>query len=277
MTGPASYQSTFTTSSLPFSAPIPSVLPSAASALAASNTAPASQATSIPGYGGPNIPQLRSNPQVNDLANQVFSVLLREIPALASLPSSLASAPNLGSSFMAPTFQRFAPQPPAPPMPSPATSLHHLLPPSFGGLPGHVPPQNQPSLTPAQLQLQQFQRQLDELHALHGFGHPQQFPGDARSQAQEQVPRSHSSLDSLYSTTIKNPQYRASDFSKLGNFTYSSQIKQSNMNLALFTFGSLKHLLAISDGTLPSTGKDELNARLQHLCNVLEIICLTSN
>ena len=133
-------------------------------------------------------------------------------------------------------------------------------------------------LTPVQAQLQQFQQQPDELHALHCSGHPQQFSTTARLKAPEdQVHRNSVSLDSLYSATIKNAQYRASDFSKLGNFSYSPQIKQNNMNLALFSYGSLKHLLALSDGTLPLASKEEFNARLRHVINVLEISCLGSN
>ena len=240
--------------------PIPSVIPSAATALAASNSVPPPQPSSIPGYSGPTIPQLRSDPQVNGLANQVFQVLLREIPALAAPASLPTSIPNVGVPSYSPSPAPVL-APPPPPVPTP--SLQHLLPHPLGG---HVPSSQQPALTPAQVQLQQFQRQLDELHALHGSSHQQQFSSEARPhQARDQVPRSNVSLDSLYSASIKNAQYRASDFSKLGNFPYSPQIKQSNMNLALFSYGSLKHLLALSDGTLPLASKEEFNARLQHV------------
>ena len=49
------------------------------------------------------------------------------------------------------------------------------------------------------------------------------------------------------------------------------------MNLALFSFGSLKHLLALTDGTLPAISHGELVSRLQHLTNVFEIVCLGSS
>ena len=49
------------------------------------------------------------------------------------------------------------------------------------------------------------------------------------------------------------------------------------MNLALFSYGSIKHLLSLSNGTLPPVNKEEFNARLQHILNVLEITCLGSS
>ena len=48
------------------------------------------------------------------------------------------------------------------------------------------------------------------------------------------------------------------------------------MNLALFSFGSMKQLLALVDGTLPAISLVELKSRLKHLTNVFEIICLGS-
>ena len=49
------------------------------------------------------------------------------------------------------------------------------------------------------------------------------------------------------------------------------------MNLALFAFGSLKHLLFLNDGTLPSVLKAEYNNRIQHILNTLEIDLLGSS
>ena len=48
------------------------------------------------------------------------------------------------------------------------------------------------------------------------------------------------------------------------------------MNLALFSYGSIEHLLSLSNGTLPPVSKEEYNSRLQHILNVLEIACLGS-
>ena len=76
--------------------------------------------------------------------------------------------------------------------------------------------------------------------------------------------------------SIKCAQYRAYDFVKLGNFSYSQQIKPNNLNLGLFCYGSLRHLLALNDGTLPKVSPQEYNSRLQHLINVLEIALLGS-
>ena len=49
------------------------------------------------------------------------------------------------------------------------------------------------------------------------------------------------------------------------------------MSLSLFTYGSIKHLLLLSNGTLPPVSKEEFNSRLQHLLNVLDITCLDSS
>ena len=83
-------------------------------------------------------------------------------------------------------------------------------------------------------------------------------------------------MDSLFSATVKNKQYRSVDFCKIGNFSYTPLIKQTNMNLALFAYGSLRHFLALTDGTLPAVKQTELISRLQHCVNVLDIVCLGS-
>ena len=82
------------------------------------------------------------------------------------------------------------------------------------------------------------------------------------------------SLSFLENITIINPQYRALDFAKLSHYSFSSQINEDNLNLALFSYGSLKHLLALTDGTLPPVSKTEFLNRLQHLVNVFDIVCL---
>ena len=85
------------------------------------------------------------------------------------------------------------------------------------------------------------------------------------------------SLSFLQNVSIINPQYRALDFAKLTSYSYSSKIDKDNFNLALFSYGSLKHLLALSDGTLPSVSNVEFLSRLQHLVNVFDIVCLGSD
>ena len=47
--------------------------------------------------------------------------------------------------------------------------------------------------------------------------------------------------------------------------------------MSLFAYGSVKHLLALCNGTLPSVSQLEFNNRLQHLCHVFEILCLSSS
>ena len=59
-------------------------------------------------------------------------------------------------------------------------------------------------------------------------------------------------------------------------FPYISQLKESNLNLSLYSYGTLKHLLLLSNGTLPNVNKKEFSSRLQHGLNVLEIVCLES-
>ena len=85
------------------------------------------------------------------------------------------------------------------------------------------------------------------------------------------------SLETLLTATVKFKQYRAIDFARLSNYNYISQLKPSNLNLSLFAYGSIKHLLLLSNGTLPAVSKDEFNSRLQHLLNVLDITCLVSS
>ena len=96
-------------------------------------------------------------------------------------------------------------------------------------------------------------------------------------QQQQQSVDQPVSLESLYNATVKFKQYRALDFCKLGCFSYSSQIKDTTMNLALFSYGSVKHLLALMDGTLQPVSNKEFVNRLQHILNVLEITCLGSS
>ena len=84
------------------------------------------------------------------------------------------------------------------------------------------------------------------------------------------------SLDNLFSAHVKFKQYYAIDFTKIASYPYLSKLKPSNMNLSLFAYGSIRHLLALSDGTLPPVSKTEFVSRLQHLLNVLDITCLGS-
>ena len=86
-----------------------------------------------------------------------------------------------------------------------------------------------------------------------------------------------SNLDLLYRAHIKNPQFRASDFLKLSSFPYAKETTESNLNIPSFAYGSLKHLLALFDGTLPPPSNLEFKNKLQHIIKVFEIVCLKSN
>ena len=61
------------------------------------------------------------------------------------------------------------------------------------------------------------------------------------------------------------------------SFNYISQLKASNLNLSLYSYGTIKHLLSLVDGTLAPLSNIELISRLQHALNVFEIVCLGSN
>ena len=50
-----------------------------------------------------------------------------------------------------------------------------------------------------------------------------------------------------------------------------------NLNLCLYGYGSIKHLLLLADGTLPAVSKAEFISRLQQILNVFEITALGSN
>ena len=253
---------------------VPTVLNSAAASLAASNVSPPPPPSSIHGYNGPTLPDMRSNPQMNELANQVFSLILREVPALASASSVPVAYPS--SSYSTPVVPPPVSVPPGGlPGALPAAAPRPVAaamgpPPLFGPHPQSLGvPAAQ--LSPEQIHIQQLQQQIQDLQAQHRRNQPRQEVPEDSSQV------SCVSLDSLYSATVKNAQYRASDFCKLGNFSYLSQIKQNNLNLVLFTYGSLRHILALNDGTLPYVQREEFNSRLQHLINVMEITCLGSN
>ena len=53
-----------------------------------------------------------------------------------------------------------------------------------------------------------------------------------------------STLSCLLTATIKNPQYRPTDFSKLANFPLPDQIRPGSVNMPTFVFGCFKQLLA---------------------------------
>ena len=84
-----------------FGVPTPSLaggsfpsISAAASNLAHANVVPQSMPHVIPGYSGPTVPDLRANPQVNSVAQQVLGYLFQEIPALAPQQSLGVSVPN---------------------------------------------------------------------------------------------------------------------------------------------------------------------------------------
>ena len=218
------------------------------------------QQRSIPGYSGPSIPDLRQDQNVSAIAQQVMGILMREIPALAAAPTAGPADP---------LHLRAAVPPQPAPCPPPPPSL-----PLFGGhLPSHHP------ADPASQHLEQLQRQLDQLRQARHLPqeHHNRLPQD---HLQSQVASSNSNsvnLDFLLNASIKNKQFRSLDFAKIGNFPYINQVKQNNLNLALFAFGSFKHLLSLIDGTLLQVSQTELCSRLQHLCNVMDIVCLASS
>ena len=223
-----------------------------------------------------------------------MSLLMREVPSLAPAPSSEPVVQPVPGGLPAGVLPGVPPgvlpqaphhQPLFPPMQRQgvATGAASQLPssslPLFGGSSySHHPPAD-----PALQQLDLLQRQLDELR--HGRQLPQEsflWQQDHRSLqdhhlSQVQSGPSNSNVNFLFDATIRNKQFRAIDFAKLGSFPYASQLKPNNFNLALFSFGSFKHLLSLLDGTLAPVSHTELCSRLQHLVNVMDIVCLASD
>ena len=213
---------------------------------------------SISGYTGPTLPELRRDPEASALAQRALSILMQEIPALAPAPSAVSQPvpgvlPATGPGLLPPHLGR----PQLHPAPAVYPSLGDVLPP-------------QPSrVDPNQARLDLLQQQLDQLRLQQ---HQDQLPV-ARDSLQEPIV----SLEDLANRTIKCKQYKALDFAKIGTFPYTSQIKQSNLSMALFSYGSFRHLLYLIDGTLPPVKPSELIARVQHLVNVFEIVSLSSS
>ena len=161
-----------------------SSLASAANALASRNTATsAAPQRSIPGYRGPSLPELRQQPRLSNLTEQVMSLLMREVPSLAPAPSSEPVVQPVPGGLPAGVLPGVPPgvlpqaphhQPLFPPMQRQgvATGAASQLPssslPLFGGSSySHHPPAD-----PALQQLDLLQRQLDELR--HGRQLPQE-------------------------------------------------------------------------------------------------------
>ena len=53
--------------------------------------------SSVAGYSGPTIPELRGDPETNGLAQRMMSLLLREIPALSAPPSAPSQPAQSGA------------------------------------------------------------------------------------------------------------------------------------------------------------------------------------
>ena len=282
---------------------VSSSLASAVQALGQANAPPTQGvAKSIPGYTGPTIPRLWSNVEVAAQSQQVLNSLFSQIPALAPQGSAV---PSSGAVLQ----QQYAPHPLQHPAP-----LYAQQPPSAVVAPQQQPvyyPQQQPGAQPAHV-LHQSQMLPGNLQ--HGgmqvAGHvsslqqPQLLPGvgghlqpllgapiplqsqdlqQESSQRLSQLPHAQDggskpiNLDDLLSATIKHKQYYPIEFAKLSKFPCVSNLNDSNINLSLFAYGSVRHLLLLSDGTLPAVSREEFNARLQHLLHVLEITCLESS
>ena len=249
---------------------VPPVLAGAASNHVLRNTAPTSSEPSlgVSGYTGPTIPEMRGDVGLNALTQHVMSILLREVPSLAPPPS--APLPSAPPPFTPTPALSSASTPVYPP--PPAASVYQHLSSSQPLLGGSF--LQQPD--PRDSRLDSLQRELDQLR--NQPGSQDQVP----LHVSRQLPVSHQSddslsLDSLVSKTVKCKQYKALDFTKLGTFPYLSQVKESNINLALFSYGSLRHILCLIDGTLTPVSHGEICSRLQHLVNVLEIVCLSSS
>lgn len=84
-------------------------------------------------------------------------------------------------------------------------------------------------------------------------------------------------VSDLYSATKVKRELRAYEFASTGQFPYRSQLKQDNCNAVSFAYGALKHLEACKSGLIKNVSDNEFLARLRHLKNVFEVVCLSSS
>ena len=146
---------------------VPGYLAGAAQQLAQSNARPVQPTSSIPNYSGPTIPDLRNNQGISNVAQEVLSVLFRDIPALAPhgsalsasapIPSHPASFPSLQQPFSTaapPHIPASVYLPPQQLQAAPVSVYPHLL-----GVPrAHAAPPVDPSLQ----HLDAMQQQIDQ-------------------------------------------------------------------------------------------------------------------
>ena len=122
---------------------LPSSLAGAAQTLSQLNAPPVSVPHTIPGYGGPLIPELRGIPEVNQFTQQVLNNIYQQIPALAPQKSAPTTLP-----YPVPSYQQQAPPyAVAPPLqsemlPYPAAPLYPVQQ-GVAPAPGPVPPPQQ--------------------------------------------------------------------------------------------------------------------------------------
>ena len=157
-----------------------------------------------------------------------------------------------------------------------ATPLQHDVPGSSFQQPLHQHPLSVSSFQQPQLQRPFPGSSYQQVPDVQ-LSDPCRRPPQQQQIRKAKVLSSKSSLSDLCNLTIKNPQYRAIDFAKLSNLPYTSQIEPSKINMPTFAFGSVKHLIALCDGTLPPISHQEFINRLNHLANVFEICCLGSS
>ena len=136
---------------------LPSSLAGAASSHVLRNSVSVGENShSVDGYTGPTIPQLRGDPEASDMAQRVMGLLLREIPALASLPSAPAQsapAPPASSAARLPPLAAAYPAPPPASVYRPLSSSQDLL---GGVFSSHY-------VDPCHSQLDVLQQQLDKM------------------------------------------------------------------------------------------------------------------
>ena len=107
---------------------------------------------------------------------------------------------------------------------------------------------------------------------------PLQGMGQAVGSLQtNQVSQTINSVSDLYAATKIKRELRAYEFASTGQFPYRAQLKQDNVNAVSFAFGAFKQLEACKSGLIKNVSDIEFLARLRHLKNVFEIVCLSSN
>merc|ERR1719319_318471 len=244
-------------------------------------------APQLPPYSGPTMEQLR-NVHSHD-ADLIMARIRELVPALGAAPSAtshlatqqqqalqhqqalhaeIASLEARMAAMRASLHPQVAPAPaqlpygPPPPYTAPsapyAAPPHHYAaapPPLFPSAEEYLKLQHhQPAASPAEELLQQLGKLLQPAPAPHHLHQP--APAAARRGSSKST--------------------RASEWAKLCKAPHATKSSPDQLNMNLWCYGFVKHLLATKTGTLPQLPPEEEVARMRHFLDVLETAALHS-